>query len=172
MTAGILARIIGSAIRFHAYWDTRNCPDPKQARVRSVTSEVAELQDAFYTKSDEEVAKEYVDVVYSAAGLLEFRNIPFHLVLQAAEAIIAKNDAKNHQTHWKDANGVVVKRPPEATHKPSDDIPMPETVEELKRFAANWIDTANMYARNADYWRDLWWGTNKRLIEKSIGGDK
>jgi hypothetical protein len=169
MIAGILARIFDSATRFHEYWDTRNCPDPALARVRSVTSEVAELQDAFYTKSDEEVAKKYVDVVYSAAGLLEFRNVSFHLVIQAAEAIIAKNDAKNHQTHWKDANGVVVKRPTEATHKPSDDIPMPETVEELRRFAANWIDTANMYARNADYWRELWQESNARNIAKTLG---
>ena len=83
--------------------------DELLSRIPIQDEEVRELHHALLHETPDRVASEATDVLFVAIGTL-LRLDP-DLVTAAVREVIAKNDAKTHETHHINSVGKVVRRP-------------------------------------------------------------
>lgn len=72
--------------------------------------EARELLLAQAGEPDENVAEECADVLVTALGVLLSRGIALAELERAIMRVVAKNDAKTHETHFVNADGKIARR--------------------------------------------------------------
>lgn len=96
-TGDSLRDLAHSTLEFFKRFDVEPTVDDA---VRNFKEEVAELIEAARTGSDRDhIAEEAADVFVTAIGLAHASGVDTDRLIQQVYAVIAKNDAKTHETH-------------------------------------------------------------------------
>ena len=109
-TITLVTKLAESVQSFHERFGLVGTLDPVElaSRVPIQAEEVRELQQAILNEPPDRVAEEAADVLFVAIGTM-LRLEPEHAV-NALQQVIAKNDAKTHETHHFNSAGKIVRR--------------------------------------------------------------
>lgn len=81
-----------------------------EARLRVLNEEFGEFVHAAHVGEVKDAAAEAIDLLVTALGVLQELGCSYALVEAALGRVIAKNDAKTHETHTLNANGKIARK--------------------------------------------------------------
>lgn len=104
-----LRALIASTLALYARFGVQPQLGPA---TRVFEEEVAEFIEAANDPDDsrDHVAEEAADVIVTVVGLCQAAGVPPEQIIAQIGAVIAKNDAKTHETHTVNANGKIARR--------------------------------------------------------------
>ena len=107
-TADTLYDLIASTLEFYERFEV----SPElETSIRVFQEEVGELIEAAQDGiSTDHIAEEAADVMVTAIGICLSQGVDLEQILRQTRAVIAKNDAKTHETHAINEYGKVARR--------------------------------------------------------------
>jgi NTP pyrophosphatase (non-canonical NTP hydrolase) len=105
-----LRDLIASTLAFYERFGVTPQPDAAERVFREEVDEFIEA--ATDGTNPTHIAEEAADVVVTVIGLCEAVGVPPEQLIEQIYAVIAKNNAKTHDTHHVDNNGKIARRVP------------------------------------------------------------
>lgn len=102
-----LRDLIASTLAFYARFDVTPQLEPA---TKVFQEEVNEFIEAAHADDVTHTAEEAADVIVTVIGLCTAAGVSPDQIIDQMYAVIAKNDAKTHETHMINANGKIARR--------------------------------------------------------------